>query len=89
MSEFNLSEKEKRQDIRNFDEFYINGELKEDYNTIIQDVFFKEDVKKFINKLKEDINNPSGWVNCSVNNINRIIDKRAGDKLTGEKENNS
>jgi len=46
-----------------------------------------EDVKEFIKKLKEDINNPSGWVNCSVNNINRIIDKRAGDKLTGEKEN--
>jgi len=45
-----------------------------------------EDVKEFIKKLKEDINNPSGWVNCSVNNINRIIDKRAGDKLTGEKE---
>jgi len=49
-------------------------------------VYKEEDIKEFIKKLKEDINNPSGWVNCSVNNINRIIDKRAGDKLTGEKE---
>ena len=44
-------------------------------------VVYVKDIKTFIKKLKEDIDNPSGEVACSVAQIHRIIDKRAGEKL--------
>ena len=40
-----------------------------------QRLFYLEKFQKFIKKLKEDIDNPSGEIDCSVAQIHRIIDK--------------
>ena len=66
MKEFKLSDNSLKRDITYKE--YLKGEI-----------FHIKDVKEFIKRLKEDFDNPSGEVHCSVANIHRIIDKLAGD----------
>ena len=42
----------------------------------------KKETDKKVKELKDEINNPSGDVNCSVNCIHRIIDKVFGKELS-------
>lgn len=42
----------------------------------------QDDIKEFIQKIKEKIDNPMHEVECNFSIIEGIIDEEAGDKLT-------
>ena len=65
----------------------LSNKIYEDQKDI--EVIWVKDVKDFIQKLKDRIDNPSGEVVCSVRMIHQIIDEEAGDVLTHSSEEKS
>ncbi len=78
-SDFDLSEeiKDTKKEIER-QKKYIKAGRREGKTYLVlleQRLFYLEKFQNFIKKLKEDIDNPSGEVACSVAQIHRIIDK--------------